>query len=162
MKEQKNYVANERTRSGFHGGSTHPFIKTQFVCLSEICVLVKLSIRAAREALWPHYTWDQESCEARREVLGCGGSPHTQNGRGEADKTPRLMLGPLANVQGPHGKTLPCRTRTLGYVPGKEPSSILEEEMNLKTRGQEQKLLQNGVFSIQEVISAVTKGGGGE
>lgn len=72
------------------------------------------------------------------------------------------MLGPLANVQGPHGKTLCCRTRTLGYVPGKESSSILEEEMNLKTCGQEQKLLQNGVFSIQEVISAVTKGGGGE
>lgn len=60
----------------------------------------------------------------------------------------------------PHGKTLPCRARILGYVPGKEPSSIREKEMNLKTHGQETKLLQDGVFSTQEVISAATKGGG--
>lgn len=34
--------------------------------------------------------------------------------------------------------------------------------MNLKTLGQEQELLQDGVFGIQEVISAATEGGGGE
>ena len=88
MEEQKNYVANERTRSGFHGGSTHPFIKTQFVCLSEICVLIKLSIRAAREALWPHYTRDQESWEAREWSWGVVAAPIHRTG---GEKQTRLQ-----------------------------------------------------------------------
>lgn len=59
----------------------------------------------------------------------------------------------------PQKSTLACWARTLGYVPGKETSSIQEKD-GLENHDREQKSLQGRVFIIQGGILQQFQGTG--
>lgn len=84
-------------------------------------------------------------------------NPHT-GGQGRNTQDSETHIGTSSKYARPPGNTLVFRAGPLGHVPGKKPLSIGEKEINLKTQGQEQKLLQKRVFTIQEGIYSSYKG----